>query len=91
MDAFDALVRNNLVNLFDYDKHLAAAINASISNNVAGNSSANNLAENAAVRFAMQICRIYLIDDRTTAQVRRFERTGNCVFMCRGGGCYLLC
>ena len=55
LDAFDALIRSQLINLYEYDKHLAAAM-------------ANG--ENThATQFAMHLCKIYLIDDRTNAQV----------------------
>ena len=49
------LVQSGLVNLFEYDKHLAASM--------AGGE--NPLATN----FAMNICKIYLIDDRSNAHI----------------------
>lgn len=55
LDAFNVLVQSGLVNLFEYDKHLAVSM--------AGGD--NPLATN----FAMNICKIYLIDDRSNAHI----------------------
>ena len=52
LDAFDCFARSGFVSLYEYDKHLAATIGPN--------------GENAAATlFAMQLCKIYLIDDRT--------------------------
>ncbi len=49
----DALIRSQLINLFDYDKYLAASLEA---------------ATNPAIlNFAMILTKIYLIDDRWVA------------------------
>ena len=53
-DAADCLIRSGLVQLFEYDKHLATAIEG------------NN---NVATAFAMHICKMYLIDDRSNAHI----------------------
>jgi CCR4-NOT transcription complex subunit 1 len=55
LDAFNVLVQSGLINLFEYDKHLAASM--------AGGD--NPLATN----FAMNVCKIYLIDDRSNAHI----------------------
>ena len=53
-DAADCLIRSGLVQLFEYDKHLATAVEA------------NNT---IATAFAMHICKMYLIDDRSNAHI----------------------
>ena len=52
LDAFDCFVRSGFVSLCDYDKHLAATIGPNGENAI-------------ATQFAMHLCKIYLIDDRT--------------------------
>jgi hypothetical protein len=52
LDAFDCFVRSGFVALYDYDKHLAATIGPNGENAI-------------ATQFAMHLCKIYLIDDRT--------------------------
>ena len=55
LDVVDIFIRSGLVNLYEYDKHLAQAM-------------ANG--ENAiATAFAMHLCKIYLIDDRSNAHI----------------------
>ena len=54
IDAIDTLIRSSLVNLFEYDKYLAACIE---------NGGA------AVTNFAMMLVKIYLIDDRSNAQI----------------------
>ena len=55
LDVVDSLIRSGLVHLYEYDKHLAQ----SMSNG-----------ENAlATAFAMHLCKIYLIDDRSNAHI----------------------
>ena len=49
-------MQSGLVNLFEYDKHLAASMGAGGENPLATN-------------FAMNICKIYLIDDRSNAHI----------------------
>ena len=51
LDAFDCFVRSGFVSLFEYDKYLAAQI--------------GNGENTIATQFAMHLCKIYLIDDRT--------------------------
>ena len=54
IDAIDALIRSNLVNLFEYDKYLAACMyNGTTS----------------VIQFAMMLVKIYLIDDRSNAHI----------------------
>lgn len=55
IDAVDILIRSQLVNLFDYDKFLAACLEG-------GNNP-------GALNFAMFLAKIYLIDDRSNAQL----------------------
>lgn len=55
VDAFVCLMRPGLINLFEYDKHLAAAM--------------SNGDNSSAIKFAMMICQIYLIEDRSNAQI----------------------
>jgi len=55
IDAVDILIRSQLVNLFDYDKFLAACLEG-------GNNA-------QALNFAMILAKIYLIDDRSNAQL----------------------
>jgi CCR4-NOT transcription complex subunit 1 len=55
LDAVDILIRSGLVALFDYDKHLAQVM-------------ANGENTNAT-SFAMHLCKIYLIDDRSNAHI----------------------
>jgi len=55
IDAVDALIRSQLVNLFDYDKFLAACLEGGSNPQV--------------VNFAMILAKIYLIDDRSNAQL----------------------
>ena len=55
-DAVDCLIRSGMVNLFEYDKHLASAI---------GDGSNNQI----ALAFAMHLCKMYLIDDRSNAHI----------------------
>merc|ERR1719412_3370630 len=52
LDAFDCFVRSGFVSLYDYDKHLSATIGPNGENAI-------------ATQFAMHLCKIYLIDDRT--------------------------
>jgi CCR4-NOT transcription complex subunit 1 len=54
IDAVDILIRSTLVNLFEYDKFLAACLEG------------NNP---QALSFAMILAKIYLIDDRSNAQL----------------------
>jgi len=55
IDAVDALVRSSLINLYEYDKYLAACMEGG-----------NNL---QAINFAMMLIKIYLIDDRSNAHI----------------------
>ena len=55
LDAFNVIVQSGLINLVEYDKHLAASM--------AGGEAP------MAVNFAMNVCKIYLIDDRSSAHV----------------------
>ena len=52
LDAFDCFVRSGFVSLYDYDKHLAATIGPNGENAI-------------ATQYAMHLCKIYLIDDRS--------------------------
>merc|ERR1719211_660218 len=52
LDAFDCFVRSGFVSLYEYDKNLAATIGLNGENTI-------------ATQFAMHLCKIYLIDDRT--------------------------
>merc|ERR1719402_2098065 len=54
IDAIDALIRSSLVNLFEYDKYLAACMD-------------NGTA--SVIQFAMMLVKIYLIDDRSNAHI----------------------
>jgi CCR4-NOT transcription complex subunit 1 len=54
-DAVDCFIRSGMVNLFEYDKHLATAVGEG--NNV------------IALTFAMHLCKMYLIDDRSNAHI----------------------
>ena len=54
-DAVDCLIRSGMVNLFEYDKHLANAVGE-------GNNQ-------IALAFAMHLCKMYLIDDRSNAHI----------------------
>ena len=54
-DAVDCLIRSGMVKLYEYDKHLAAAVGE-------GNNQ-------IALAFAMHLCRMYLIDDRSNAHI----------------------
>merc|ERR1719312_1171967 len=54
IDAIDALIRSSLVNLFEYDKYLAACMD-------------NGTA--SVIHFAMMLVKIYLIDDRSNAHI----------------------
>lgn len=55
LDAVDILIRSGLVSLLDYDKHLGSVLQNG---------------ENAiATAFAMHLCKIYLIDDRSNAHI----------------------
>jgi len=54
IDAVDSLIRSNLINLYEYDKCLAACMeNGSTS----------------VIQFAMMLVKIYLIDDRSNAHI----------------------
>ena len=54
IDAIDTLIRSNLVNLFEYDKYLAACMdNGSTS----------------FIKFTIMLIKIYLIDDRSNAHI----------------------
>ena len=53
-DAVDCLIRSGLVHLVDYDRHLATAVEG------------NN---QIATAFAMHLCKMYLIDDRSNAHI----------------------
>jgi CCR4-NOT transcription complex subunit 1 len=55
IDAVDALIRSNLVNLFEYDKYLANAM--------------ENGHNGSVINFAMMLVKIYLIDDRSNAHI----------------------
>jgi len=55
LDACDALVRSSLINLYEYDKYLAACMDGG-----------NNI---TAINFAMMLVKIYLIDDRSNAHI----------------------
>jgi len=55
IDAVDALIRSQLINLFDYDKFLASCLE--------GGSNPQT------INFAMILAKIYLIDDRSNAQL----------------------
>ena len=46
----DALIRSQLIHLFDYDKYLAASLETATNP--------------AVINFAMILAKIYLIDDR---------------------------
>jgi hypothetical protein len=50
VDAVDALIRSQLIHLFDYDKYLAASLETATNP--------------AVINFAMILAKIYLIDDR---------------------------
>ena len=50
----DCLIRSGLVNLFEYDKHLACAVEGQ---------------NQIATAFAMHLCKMYLIDDRSNAHI----------------------
>ena len=54
IDAIDALIRSNLVNMFEYDKYLAACIDNGTTN---------------IIQFAMMLVKIYLIDDRSSSHI----------------------
>ena len=54
LDAVDSLIRSNLVNLFEYDKYLAACMENGT---------------NSVIQFAMMLVKIYLIDDRSNAHI----------------------
>ena len=54
IDAIDALIRSNLVNLFEYDKYLAACMDNGTT---------------SVIQFAMMLVKIYLIDDRSNAHI----------------------
>merc|ERR550517_2424155 len=54
LDAVDSLIRSSLVNLFEYDKYLAACMENGTS---------------SVIQFAMMLVKIYLIDDRSNAQI----------------------
>uniref|UniRef100_A0A0K2T7H7 CCR4-NOT transcription complex subunit 1 n=1 Tax=Lepeophtheirus salmonis TaxID=72036 RepID=A0A0K2T7H7_LEPSM len=55
LDAVDILIRSGFVSLLDYDKHLSQAMQGG---------------ENViATAFAMHLCKIYLIDDRSNAHI----------------------
>ena len=55
IDAVDALIRSSLLNLFEYDKYLAAAMETERNPGV--------------INFAMMLVKIYLIDDRSNANI----------------------
>ena len=54
IDAIDALIRSNLVNLFEYDKYLAACMDNGTT---------------SVIQFAMMLVKIYLIDDMSNAHI----------------------
>ena len=54
-DAVDCFIRSGMVNLFEYDKFLATAVGE-------GN-------HQIALAFAMHLCKMYLIDDRSNAHI----------------------
>ena len=54
IDAIDSLIRSNLINLFEYDKYLAACVESGGA---------------AVTQFAMMLAKIYLIDDRSNAHI----------------------
>ena len=55
IDAVDALIRSSLINLYEYDKYLAAAM--------------ENGHNGSVINFAMMLVKIYLIDDRSNAHI----------------------
>merc|ERR1719334_2732658 len=55
IDAVDALIRSNLINLYEYDKFLAASM--------------ENGHNGSVINFAMMLVKIYLIDDRSNAHI----------------------
>ena len=55
IDAVDALIRSSLINLFEYDKYLAAAMETG--------------RDPGVINFAMMLVKIYLIDDRSNANI----------------------
>ena len=55
IDAVDALIRSSLINLYEYDKFLAAAM--------------ENGQHGSVINFAMMLVKIYLIDDRSNANI----------------------
>merc|ERR1719273_2520944 len=55
IDAVDSLIRSSLLNLFEYDKYLAAAMETERNPGV--------------INFAMMLVKIYLIDDRSNANI----------------------
>jgi hypothetical protein len=50
-DAVDALIRSQLINLYEYDKYLAASLEAGTNP--------------AVLSFVMFLAKVYLIDDRS--------------------------
>ena len=55
VDAVDCLIRSHLVNLQQYDLHLAAAMESGLNY--------------MAVAFAMQLVQLYLVDERPNSPV----------------------
>merc|ERR1719334_3077589 len=55
IDAVDALIRSSLINLYEYDKFLATAM--------------ENGHNGSVINFAMMLVKIYLIDDRSNAHI----------------------
>jgi len=55
IDAVDVLIRSSLINLYEYDKYLAAAMESGHNGSV--------------INFAMMLAKIYLIDDRSNANI----------------------
>lgn len=54
IDAVDSLIRSNLINLYEYDKCLAACMESGTT---------------SVIQFAMMLVKIYLIDDRSNAHI----------------------
>jgi len=55
IDAVDVLIRSSLINLYEYDKYPAAAMESGHNGSV--------------INFAMMLAKIYLIDDRSNANI----------------------
>ncbi len=66
MDAFDCLVHAGLVNMPEYDRHLAKAVSQVSAAAAASDASSNSASATAmATQFAMHVCKIYLVRSHT--------------------------